>query len=165
MKQPIVKGVFQVGVLVTDIDECLRLFCDALGMRIVFEARNQVQSAKGLSGVEKQIMDVLMLHGEGGVDLEIHRYVEPAGVPQPPMNHNDIGSMHFMLRVEDMDEVIAKVESLGYQMMTPAVGSKGSFRYAYFRGPDGMMIELHEGDLPSAGRKNAAREEQNHETK
>lgn len=165
MKQPLVKGVFQVGVLVTDIDECLRLFCDALGMSIVFAARNQVQSAKGLSGVDKQIMDVLMLHGEGGMDLEIHRYVEPAGVPQPPMNHNDIGSMHFMLRVEDMDEVIAKVESLGYQMMTPVVGSKGSFRYAYFRGPDGMMIELHEEDLPSAGRKDAAREEQNHEIK
>lgn len=159
MKKPLVKGVFQVGVLVTDIDECLDLFCGALGMHVVFEARNQIQPAKGLSGVEKQIMDVLMLHGEGGVDLEIHRYVEPAGAPHPPMNHNDIGSMHFMLRVEDMDEVISKVESLGYQMMTPAVGNKGGFRYAYFRGPDGMMIELHEGDLPSAGRKNVTKED------
>ncbi len=152
IKQSLVKGVFQVGVLVTDIDECLKLFCDTLGMHVVFEARNQVQPAKGLSGVDGQIMDVLMLHGEDGVDLEIHRYVDPAGVPRPPMNHNEIGSMHFMMRVEDMDAVIAQVESLGYQMMTPAVGKKGGFRYAYFRGPDGMMIELHEGDLPSAGR-------------
>ena len=77
MSQPLVQGVFQVGVLVTDIDECLRLFCGALGMRVVFEARNQVQPARGLSGVDGQIMDVLMLHGEGGVDLELHRYVAP----------------------------------------------------------------------------------------
>jgi len=28
-----VHGVFQAGVLVTDIDECLRLFRDALGLR------------------------------------------------------------------------------------------------------------------------------------
>lgn len=103
-------------------DECLKLFCDVLGMRVVFEARNQVQTAKGLSGVDGQIMDVLMLHGEEGVDLEIHRYADPAGVPRPPMNHNEIGSMHFMMRVEDMDTVIAEVEALGYEMMTPAVG-------------------------------------------
>ena len=45
MQQPLVRGVFQVGVLVTDIDECLRLFCDALGMQVVFEARNQIQPA------------------------------------------------------------------------------------------------------------------------
>lgn len=154
MQKSLVQGVFQVGVLVTDIDECLRLFCGALGMKVVFEARNQIQPAKGLSGVEGQIMDVLMLRGEGGVDLEIHRYVSPAGVPHPPMNHNEIGSMHFMLRVNDMEAVVAKVEALGYPMMTPIVSSEkvAGFRYAYFRGPDGMMVELHEGDLPDAGR-------------
>ena len=135
MQQPLVRGVFQVGVLVTDIDECLRLFCDALGMQVVFEARNQIQPAKGLSGVDGQVMDVLMLHGEGGVDLEIHRYVDPAGVPHPPMQ-------------------VDKVTALGYSMMTPIVESEKvpGFKYAYFRGPDGMMVELHEGDLPEAGR-------------
>lgn len=154
MSQPLVQGVFQVGVLVTDIDECLRLFCGALGMRVVFEASNQVQPARGLSGVDGQIMDVLMLHGEGGVDLEIHRYVDPAGVPRPPMKHNEIGSMHFMLRVTDMQAVVDKVTALGYPMMTPIVESTSvpGFKYAYFRGPDGMMVELHEGDLPEAGR-------------
>ena len=99
-------------------------------------------------------MDVLMLHGEGGVDLEIHRYVDPAGVPRPPMKHNEIGSMHFMLRVTDMQAVVDKVTALGYPMMTPIVESTSvpGFKYAYFRGPDGMMVELHEGDLPEAGR-------------
>ena len=153
MQKSLVQGVFQVGVLVTDIDECLRLFCDALGMRVVFEARNQIQPAKGLSGVDRQVMDVLMLRGEGGVDLEIHRYVEPAGVTRPPMQHNEIGSMHFMLRVHDMQAVVNKVTALGYVMMTPIVESKKipGFKYAYFRGPNDMMIELHEGGLPVAG--------------
>jgi catechol 2,3-dioxygenase-like lactoylglutathione lyase family enzyme len=94
-----VHGVFQAGVLVTDIDECLRLFRDALGLKVVLEARNQIQPAKGLSGVDNQIMNVLILRGEGGADLEIHQYVHPAAKFHPPMNHNDIGSMHFMLRV------------------------------------------------------------------
>ena len=56
-------------------------------------------TAKGLSGVDNQIMNVLILRGEGGADLEIHQYVHPAAKFHPPMNHNDIGSMHFMLRV------------------------------------------------------------------
>lgn len=142
-----VHGLFQAGILVTDIDECLRLFRDALGLKVVFEARNQIQTAKGLSGIDNQIMNVLMLRGEDGVDLEIHQYVDPPAKPRLPMNHNDIGSTHFMLRVSGMQEVVKKIEELGYKMMTPIVESKSiaGFKYAYFRGPDDIMVELQEG--------------------
>ncbi len=148
MSEHLTKGVFQVGLLVSDIDECLRLFRDLLGMQVVFEARNQIQTAKGLSGVDRQVMDVLMLHGEGGVDLEIHQYISPKAKEREAMNHNDLGSMHFMLKVTDMEKVVEGVTALGYQMMTPIVASKTipGFKYAYFRGPDGVMVELHEGE-------------------
>ena len=49
-REPLTEGVFQVGVMVSDVEECLKLFCDTLGMKVVFDARNQVQPAKGLSG-------------------------------------------------------------------------------------------------------------------
>lgn len=148
MSEHLTKGVFQVGILVSDLDESLRLFRDLLGMEVVFEARNQIQTAKGLSGVEQQVMNVLMLHGEGGVDLEIHQYVSPKGKEREPMNHNDLGSMHFMLKVTDIEKVVEGVTALGYSMMTPVVASKNipGFKYAYFRGPDGVMVELHEGE-------------------
>lgn len=45
-REPMCEGVFQVGIMVSDIDECLKLFCDTLGMQVVFEARNQVQRQK-----------------------------------------------------------------------------------------------------------------------
>ncbi len=146
--EALTKGVFQVGVLVSDVDECLKLFCDLLGMKVVFEARNQIQRAKGLSGVEEQVMNVLMLHGEDGAELEIHQYVSPKAKEREPMNHSDLGSMHFMLKVNDMEQVVEGVTALGYEMMTPVVASSvmPDFKYAYFRGPDGMMVELHEGE-------------------
>lgn len=143
-----VEGVFQVGLLVSDVDECLRLFRDTLGMKVVFEARNQVQGASGLSGVERQIMNVLMLRGTNGAELEIHQYVDPPAKHRRPMNHNEIGSMHFMLRVSNIEEVIAAVQTLGYEIMTPVVDCGAyipGFKYAYFRGPDGIMVELHQG--------------------
>ena len=147
-------GVFQVGIMVSDIDECLKLFVDTLGMEVVFEARNQIQPAQGLSGTDRQVMHVLMLHGEGGVDLEIHQYVDPPAKPCPPMNHNDLGSMHFMLRVDDIYAVCEKVQALGYELMNPVVESKNvsGFKFTYFRGPDGVMVELHEGEVPRVRR-------------
>ena len=147
-------GVFQVGVMVSDIDECLRLFVDTLGMEVVFDARNQIQPAQGLSGTENQLMNVLMLHGEGGVDLEIHQYIDPPARPCPPMNHNDLGSMHFMLKVDDIHAVCEKVQALGYELMNPIVESKHipGFKFTYFRGPDGVMVELHEGEVPRVRR-------------
>lgn len=147
MSEKLTEGVFQVGVMVSDIDECIRLFHGALGMDIVFEARNVPQREKGLTGVDLAVMDVLMLHGEDGVDLEIHRYVDPPAVPTPPLNHNQIGSMHFMLRCKDIGKVVERVTALGYKFMIPVVESPHipGFKYTYFRGPDGMMVELHEG--------------------
>ena len=150
MQNSLTSGVFQVGILVSDIDECLRLFVDALGMEVVFDARNQIQPAQGLSGVENQRMNVLMLHGEGGVDLEIHQYVDPPAKPSPPMNHNDLGSKHFMRKVRNMDETVEKIQALGYKLMNPVVESSRipGFKFTYFRGPDGVMIELHQGEAP-----------------
>ena len=150
MDNSLTSGVFQVGILVSDIDECLRLFVDTLGMEVVFEARNRIQPAQGLSGVENQIMNVLMLHGEGGVDLEIHQYVDPPARPCPPMNHNDLGSMHFMLKVRDIEETVEKIQALGYKLMTPVVECSRipGFKFTYFRGPDDVMIELHQGEVP-----------------
>ena len=147
-------GVFQVGVMVSDVDECLRLFCDTLGMKVVFDARNQIQPAQGLSGTKSQLMNVLMLHGEGGVDLEIHQYIDPPAKPHPPMQHNDLGSMHFMLRVDDIYAVCEKVQALGYKLMNPVVESENvpGFKFTYFRGPEGMMVELHEGEVPRVRR-------------
>lgn len=148
-KKGYAKGVFQVGIMVHDIDECLRLFCDTLGMKVVFEARNQIQPAQGLSGCTNQLMHCLMLHGEGGIDLEIHQYVDPPARPCSPMDHNDLGSMHFMLRVDDIEAVVAKIQALGYELMNPIVESSHipGFKFTYFRGPEGVMIELHEGEI------------------
>jgi catechol 2,3-dioxygenase-like lactoylglutathione lyase family enzyme len=147
MTQFKVHGVFQAGVLVTDVDECLRLFRDALGLQVAMDVRNGIQTAEGLSGVDRQVMNVLMLRGEEGVDLEIHQYVEPLGREHEPLKHSDIGSMHFMLKVTGIEGVVAKVKELGYSTMTPIVEPDAlpGFKYAYFRGPDGMMVELQEG--------------------
>ena len=64
------------------------------------------------------------------------------------MNHNEIGSMHFMLKVDDIEKVAEKIQSLGYSLMSPIVESTSihGFKFTYFRGPDGMMVELHEGE-------------------
>lgn len=149
MNKPLTEGVFQVGIMVHDIDECLKLFCDTLGMQVVFEARNQIQHSKELSGTENQVMNVLMLHGEGGIDLEVHQYVDPPARPHPPMQHSDLGSMHFMLRVRDMEKTVRAVEDLGYKFIMPVIASAHipGFKYTYFRGPEGIMIELHEGEV------------------
>lgn len=69
-----------MGIMVSDINACLRLFVDTLGMEAVFDVRNQVQPAQGLSSTEKQLMNVLMLHGEGGMDLDIHQCIDPPHV-------------------------------------------------------------------------------------
>ena len=58
--------------------------------------------------------------------------------------------MHFMLRVDDIHAACEKITALGYQLMNPIVESQRipGFKFTYFRGPDGVMVELHEGFVP-----------------
>ena len=51
-KRGYAKGVFQVGIMVHDIDECLRLFCDTLGMKVEIVAQKSPASA----GLNHEIM-------------------------------------------------------------------------------------------------------------
>ena len=37
-REPLTEGVFQVGVMVSDVEECRKLCCDTLGMKVVFDA-------------------------------------------------------------------------------------------------------------------------------
>ena len=58
--------------------------------------------------------------------------------------------MHFMLKVRDMDKTVEKIQALGYKLMNPVVESSRipGFKFTYFRGPDDVMIELHQGEVP-----------------
>ena len=53
------------------------------------------------------------------------------------------------LRVDDIEAVAEKVQALGYELMNPIVESTNipGFKFTYFRGPEGVMVELHEGEV------------------
>ena len=53
-----------------------------------------------------------------------------------------------MLKVDDINKVAKKIQESGYSLMSPIVESTSirGFKFTYFRGPDGMMVELHEGE-------------------
>ena len=54
-----------------------------------------------------------------------------------------------MLRVKDIYATVEAVEKLGYKLMAPVTESQHipGFAFTYFRGPDDVMIELHQGTV------------------
>lgn len=147
-----VRGIFHPGVLVSDIDECKRLFIDTLGLKLRWEALNVTGPSKGMTGSDTQVMSVMFLYGDEGMELEIHSYIDPPGQPMDLQHHYQIGSFHFCVKVVGLEACVEAIEKLGYKTMTDINHGKYS-NYVYFRGPDGMMIELTEGDMPDNPQK------------
>lgn len=100
--------------------------------------------------IEKFNADVAMLK-LGLCKLELFAFQNHK--PLPPYRSDlqsdleVIGTKHFALSVNDLDQTIAYLRSVGVVVnMEPVTGSSG-FRYIFVHDPDGILIEVIEAGL------------------
>jgi lactoylglutathione lyase len=138
--------VGHIGVCVSDMESALRFYCDQLGFRALTEvAVNDALSARllRLPGVDQRTVFV----ERDGVRLALF------ALRAPPIQNagrvrdmNEAGMVALMLRVDDLDETLAKLRSAGVRVLDetrvdhPAYGSK----LVFVTDPDGMLVELIE---------------------
>jgi catechol 2,3-dioxygenase-like lactoylglutathione lyase family enzyme len=139
-----VKGLIQTGLVVSSMEEGLHLFRDLLGFKMVADLGTIAgPEFQELSGVPDTVMKIILLQGEAGAQLELFEYVNPQGLARSEMNHYDIGFTHIALEVSGIEDVCQRLKDSGIEFMTPVHILPG-VKYAYFRGPDRIMIELQE---------------------
>jgi predicted enzyme related to lactoylglutathione lyase len=65
--------------------------------------------------------------------------VEPAVLPP-----NALGLRSVMFAVDDIDETVAKLQSVGGELMGEVVQYENLYRLCYMRGPAGIIVSLAE---------------------
>lgn len=71
----------------------------------------------------------------------------PATVGDGALRHG-FGVAHFGINVDDLDAFASRLERRGIELHQP-VKDAGSLRYAYFSGPDGVVVELTQYTVPA----------------
>jgi catechol 2,3-dioxygenase-like lactoylglutathione lyase family enzyme len=135
-----------VLIVVDDLEAAIAFFTE-LGLELEGETTVEgppVDRLVGLTGVRSEIATMRTPDGHGRIELD--RFHTPAAVKADPEAApvNALGIRRIMFAVEDIDDVLARLQARGAVLIGEVVQYEDSYRLCYVRGPEGIMVGLAE---------------------
>ena len=134
-----------VGVVVDDLQAAIAFFVE-LGMELETESSVEgrwVDGVVGLDGVRVDIAFVRTPDGHGKLELtKFHNPVATTAEPNAPAN--TLGLRRIMFAVEDIAEVVARMQAHGAELVGRVEQYEDMYRLCYLRGPAGIIVALAE---------------------
>lgn len=134
-------------LIVVDDLEAVKAFFLELGFRLEGETMVAGPSVDRLIGLRKVRATLVFLRtpdGHGRIELDkFHtpKAVRPGRAKAPV---NALGFRRIMCAVDDIDEVVARLLAHGAELVGEVVQYGDTYRLAYIRGPEGLIVGLSE---------------------
>jgi catechol 2,3-dioxygenase-like lactoylglutathione lyase family enzyme len=134
-----------VGITVAELEGVTEFFV-ALGLeaggRMVVEGEF-IETVCGIPGAKTEIVG-LNFPG-GGTWLELARFIHPDHTPgSPDAMANELGLRNVGLEVDDIEATVEAAAALGYGLVGGIGEWEGTWRMAYVRGPEGLVVSVSE---------------------
>jgi catechol 2,3-dioxygenase-like lactoylglutathione lyase family enzyme len=135
-----------VLIVVDDLEAAIAFFVQ-LGMELEGEATVEgpwVDRIVGLDGVRSDIAMMRTPDGHGRIELD--KFHTPPATSAEPRDApvNMLGIRRIMFAVDDIDDVLARLQAHGAELVGEVVRYEDKYRLCYVRGPEGIMIALAE---------------------
>jgi catechol 2,3-dioxygenase-like lactoylglutathione lyase family enzyme len=134
-----------VGIVVDDLKAATAFFVE-LGLELEGEATVEgqwVDRVVGLDGVRSDIAMLLTPDGHGRLEL-MKFHAPPATTAEPNAPVNTLGMRRIMFAVEDIEDVLARLQTRGAELVGELVQYEDKYRLCYVRGPEGIILALAE---------------------
>jgi catechol 2,3-dioxygenase-like lactoylglutathione lyase family enzyme len=134
-----------VGIVVEDLAAATEFFLE-LGLEPQGEMSIEGELVDRIIGLEDVRTQVTMLQtpdGNGKVEL-IQFHSPPAQPGDASAPSNALGIRHLTFAVEAVDDVVARLERHGAELVGEVVTYGNAYRLCYLRGPAGVIVELAE---------------------
>jgi len=134
-----------VGIVVDDRKAATAFFVE-LGLELEVETTVEgrwVDRVVGLHGVRNDI--VMLRTPDGHSRLELMKFHAPPAVtagPNTPVN--TLGIRRIMFAVEGIEDVLARLQAHGAELVGEVVQYEDQYRLCYLRGPEGIVVALAE---------------------
>ena len=141
-----ITGFFHGGITVSDMDASLRFYRDGLGLEQEFDRILDAPYLNTVLGLDQDSIRAVYLRIPGGgfVELLEYRGIERLSAASRPC---DFGAGHLCLYVDDVEQMHARLVSLGFharseQVVDITAGPNAGARSCYMADPDGYAVEL-----------------------
>src|SRR5687767_136119 len=151
-------------LLVVDDLKAVKAFFIELGLKLEGESTVEGPEVGKLIGLKDVRATLVMLRppdGHGGIELDKFHTPHPVRFGPVDAPVNALGLRRIMFGVEDIDDVVARMRAHGAEVIGE-MRYGDTYRLAYIRGPEGIIVGLAEeaGKAPprKAARKAARKE-------
>ena len=134
-----------VGIVVENLDNAISFFGE-IGLKL--EGRSVIEGewAGRVTGLGNQHVEVaMMVTPDGHSRLELSRFITPATISDhrtAPVN--SLGYLRVMFRVDNLDELVARLVQNGAELVGEVVNYENVYRLCYIRGTEGLLVGLAE---------------------
>ena len=139
-----VKRMDNVLIVVDDLEATKAFFLE-LGLTLEGETTVEGPSVGSLIGLGDVRSIIAMLRTPDGQGIELDKFHTPDAIRFGPVDApvNALGYRRVMFAVEDIDAVVARMVSHGAELIGE-MKYGDSYRLAYIRGPEGIIVGLAE---------------------
>jgi len=135
-----------VGIVVDDLEAAIAFFVE-LGMEVDGEAPVEGRWVDRVVRLDDVRADIAMMRTpDGHGRLELTKFHTPTAVSAEPNNApaNTLGIRRIMFAVEDIEDVLAGLETHGAELVGELERYEDIYRLCYVRGPEGILVALAE---------------------
>ncbi len=140
------KRMDNVLIVVDDL-EAVKAFFLELGMELEGETSLEGRWVDLVVGLENVRCDIATLRTpDGHGRLELDKFHTPAAIRAEPQNApvNTLGIRRIMFAVDDIEDVVARLQAHGAELVGQVVQYEDMYRLCYIRGPEGITVALAE---------------------
>jgi catechol 2,3-dioxygenase-like lactoylglutathione lyase family enzyme len=143
-KDMTIKRMDNVLIVVDDL-EAVKAFFLELGLTLEGETTVEGPLVGRLIGLGDVRATLAMLRTPDGQGIELDKFHTPDPVRFGPVNApvNTLGLRRVMFAVDDIDAVVARMCAHGAELIGE-MNYENSYRLAYIRGPEGLIVALAE---------------------
>ena len=135
-----------VLIVVEDLEAAKEFFAE-LGMELEGETQVEGPWAGSVIGLDDVRADIAMMRTpDGHGRVELSRFHTPPAVRAGPENppSNALGIRRIMFAVDDIDDVVARLQNRGGELVGEIAQYEDQYRLCFMRGPEGIILGLAE---------------------
>jgi catechol 2,3-dioxygenase-like lactoylglutathione lyase family enzyme len=139
-----VKRMDNVLIVVDDL-EAMKAFFIELGLTLEGETTVEGPAVGKLIGLKDVRSTIAMMRTPDGQGIELDKFHAPDAIRFEPVDApvNALGIRRVMFTVEGIDDVVARMVAHGAELIGE-MKYGDSYRLAYIRGPEGIIVALAE---------------------
>lgn len=133
-------------LVVNDLESVKRFFI-RLGFELEWETTvegNNVDRLIGLKNVKATLALMRTPDGSGRIELDKFHSPDSVRTGVEKASVNELGFRRIMLVVNNIDSMVADILAYGAELVGEVVQYEDTYRLAYIRGPEGIIIGLSE---------------------